>query len=72
MTDLPRSARVVVIGGGISGCSVAYHLTALGWTADPATESFLRDGERAQLHVESAEPGARIVIDIQPVAQPAR
>jgi len=24
-------ARVVVIGGGIAGCSVAYHLTKLGW-----------------------------------------
>ena len=31
MVDLPKSARVVIIGGGISGCSVAYHLTALGW-----------------------------------------
>ena len=25
-------ARVVVIGGGISGCSLLYHLTKLGWT----------------------------------------
>ena len=24
-------ARVVVIGGGIVGCSVLYHLTRLGW-----------------------------------------
>ncbi len=32
MADLPTHARVVVIGGGISGCSVAYHLTELGWT----------------------------------------
>src|SRR3954451_7190526 len=32
MADLPTSARVVIIGGGISGCSVAYHLTELGWT----------------------------------------
>ncbi len=31
MTDLPSSARVVIIGGGISGCSVAYHLARLGW-----------------------------------------
>jgi glycine cleavage system aminomethyltransferase T/glycine/D-amino acid oxidase-like deaminating enzyme len=31
-TDLPARARVVVIGGGIIGASVAYHLTALGWT----------------------------------------
>ena len=32
MPDLPKSARVVIIGGGISGCSVAYHLAELGWT----------------------------------------
>ncbi len=25
-------ARVVIVGGGIVGCSVAYHLTRLGWT----------------------------------------
>lgn len=27
----PSGARVVIIGGGISGCSVAYHLAKLGW-----------------------------------------
>ena len=27
----PSSARVVIIGGGVIGCSVAYHLTKLGW-----------------------------------------
>lgn len=32
VTDLPSQARVVVIGGGIVGCSVAYHLAKLGWT----------------------------------------
>lgn len=32
MTDLPTSARAVIIGGGISGCSVAYHLAKAGWT----------------------------------------
>ena len=32
MSNLPTKARVVIIGGGISGCSVAYHLTKLGWT----------------------------------------
>src|SRR5450631_1558925 len=28
---LPGHARVVIIGGGVIGCSVAYHLTKLGW-----------------------------------------
>ena len=32
MADLPQKARVVIIGGGVVGCSVAYHLTKLGWT----------------------------------------
>jgi len=31
MADLPTKARVVIIGGGVIGCSVAYHLTKLGW-----------------------------------------
>ena len=30
MTDLPGSARFVVIGGGIVGCSTAYHLAKMG------------------------------------------
>jgi 4-methylaminobutanoate oxidase (formaldehyde-forming) len=29
--NIPSAARVVIIGGGISGCSVAYHLAKLGW-----------------------------------------
>ncbi len=31
MADLPTKARVVIIGGGVIGCSVAYHLTKKGW-----------------------------------------
>lgn len=31
MTSLPDQARVVIIGGGVIGCSVAYHLSKLGW-----------------------------------------
>ena len=28
---VPEKAKVVIIGGGIVGCSLAYHLTKLGW-----------------------------------------
>ena len=28
---IPANARAVIIGGGVSGCSVAYHLAELGW-----------------------------------------
>lgn len=31
MADIPSHARVVIIGGGAVGCSVAYHLTKMGW-----------------------------------------
>ena len=30
--SMKTQARVVVIGGGIAGCSTLYHLTELGWT----------------------------------------
>lgn len=32
MVELPSRARVVIVGGGVVGTSVAYHLTRLGWT----------------------------------------
>src|SRR5919109_2838286 len=31
VADLPASARCVIIGGGVGGCSIAYHLAELGW-----------------------------------------
>jgi dimethylglycine dehydrogenase len=31
MKTLRSTAKVVVIGGGVAGCSVLYHLTRLGW-----------------------------------------
>src|ERR671921_2730691 len=30
--QVPARARVVIIGGGVIGCSVAYHLSHVGWT----------------------------------------
>lgn len=32
MVEVPQNARAVIIGGGVSGCSVAYHLARAGWT----------------------------------------
>ena len=29
---LPERAQVVIVGGGVTGCSIAYHLAHLGWT----------------------------------------
>jgi glycine cleavage system T protein len=31
MANLPSQAQVVIIGGGVGGTSIAYHLTQLGW-----------------------------------------
>src|SRR5690606_35064685 len=31
MSTFPTQARAIVIGGGIIGCSTAYHLAKLGW-----------------------------------------
>lgn len=32
MSQIPDRARVVIVGGGVIGCSVAYHLAHAGWT----------------------------------------
>ena len=29
---LPATARVVIVGGGVMGCGLAYHLAHEGWT----------------------------------------
>jgi 4-methylaminobutanoate oxidase (formaldehyde-forming) len=54
-------ARVVVIGGGITGCSVAYHLAAAGWT-----DVLLL--EKAQLTAGSTCHAAGVVTAFNPSA----
>ena len=52
--DLPAKAQCVIIGGGVGGCSIAYHLAKLGW----------RDGillERSQLTSGSTFHSAGLV-----------
>ena len=29
--EIPKNCKVVVIGGGVAGCSCAYHLAKFGW-----------------------------------------
>ncbi len=31
-SELPSRARVVIVGGGVIGCSIAYHLAKIGWS----------------------------------------
>ena len=31
-SSIPTEAKVVIVGGGVVGCSIAYHLTAMGCT----------------------------------------
>src|SRR4051794_29537780 len=30
LRDVPDRARIVIVGGGVGGCAIAYHLTQLG------------------------------------------
>jgi 4-methylaminobutanoate oxidase (formaldehyde-forming) len=32
VSEFPTQAQVVIIGGGVGGCSIAYHLASMGWT----------------------------------------
>ena len=31
VNELPKKAQVIIVGGGVIGCSIAYHLTKIGW-----------------------------------------
>ena len=44
MRSLPHEAKVVVIGGGIAGCSTAYHLAKNGWNTVLIERDLLTSG----------------------------
>ena len=44
MISLPHEAKVVVIGGGIAGCSTAYHLADNGWNTVLIERDLLTSG----------------------------
>ena len=44
MSSLPKETKVVVIGGGIAGCSTAYHLAKNGWDTTLIERDVLTSG----------------------------
>ena len=69
MNDLPSSAKVVIIGGGIVGCSVAYHLGKMGLTdvlllergqTDMRLDLARRGAGRTVAHERQHHPAARL------------
>ena len=75
MTALPSRARAVVIGGGITGTSVAYHLAQAGWRdkvnthRNPATLAGQRQRLRARTDPRDGDglhplrPTQRVALD---------
>jgi glycine cleavage system aminomethyltransferase T/glycine/D-amino acid oxidase-like deaminating enzyme len=70
---LPSKARVVIIGGGIVGCSIAYHLGKLGWSDTVLLErKKLTSGTtwhaaglvRASLYTENLTKLAKYTVDL--------
>ena len=59
--ELPNSVKVVVIGGGVTGCSTAYHLAKFGWK-----DTILL--ERDQLTTGTTWHGAGLVSQLGPSA----
>src|SRR5436190_2169911 len=56
--SLPTSARAVIVGAGIVGASVAYHLTREGWT-DKVVVGLLVENDGIAKAVRAAEAMGR-------------
>ena len=65
MAELPDRARIVIVGGGVGGASVAYHLAARG-------EADVLLVERAELTSGSTFHSAGLVGQLREPAAPAQ
>ncbi len=67
MANLPKHAQVVIIGGGVGGCSIAYHLTLMGWK----DVVLLERHELTRVHLAFGGTGGADALGCQPDAHDA-
>src|SRR3989475_7006400 len=60
-----EEAQAVIIGGGVAGCSIAYHLTLMGWRDIVLVE-------RGQLTGGATPPAARLIGELRGTPNPTR
>ena len=63
--SVPRTAEVIVIGGGVVGCSIAYHLAKRGQRHGVRRVDLVRDQER--LRERQADV---VLVEIRGLAKP--
>ena len=68
MKSLPNEAKVVVIGGGIAGCSTAYHLAKNGWNTVLIERDVLTSG--TTWHACQVVPDVNTSLSINTVFHP--
>ena len=79
MAELTKKARVVIVGGGVIGCSIAYHLTKIGWddvvllerkqlTSGTAWHAAGLDGEPRKTLADCSVDELRAIVDSKPSA----